>query len=68
MRTTLTIDDHLFEQAQALAQPSIGKSKLIRVCVKACIQRQTARRLADLDGLAPDVEAAPRRRDEASAP
>lgn len=64
MRTTLTIDDQLFAKAVALADPGVEKSELIRECVKAFIQRQTARRLAALGGQAPDVELAPRRREE----
>ena len=64
MRTTLTIDDQLFARALALADPGVEKSELIRECVKAFIQRQTARRLAALGGLAPDIEIAPRRREE----
>lgn len=64
MRTTLTIDDELFAKAVALAEPGIEKSELIRECVKAFIQRQTARRLAALGGLAPDIEITPRRREE----
>ena len=64
MRTTLTIDDQLFDKAVSLAPPGIEKSELIRECVKAFIQRQTARRLADLGGMAPDMELLPRRRDE----
>ncbi|NDP40448.1 MAG: type II toxin-antitoxin system VapB family antitoxin [Rhodoferax sp.] len=64
MRTTLTIDDQLFAKAVALAEPGIDRSELIRECVKAFIQRQTARRLAALGGQAPDVELAPRRREE----
>ena len=64
MRTTLTIDDELFAKAVALAEPGVEKSELIRECVKAFIQRQTARRLAALGGLAPDMEIAPRRREE----
>ena len=68
MRTTLTIDDHLFEKALALAEPGIEKSELVRECVKAFIQRQTARRLAALGGQAPDIELVPRRRDEATTP
>lgn len=68
MRTTLTIDDELFARAVALAPPKIEKSELIRECVKAFIQRQTARRLADLGGLAHDIELAPRRREEAATP
>ena len=64
MRTTLTIDDQLFARALALADPGVEKSELIRECVKAFIQRQTARRLAALGGQAPAVELAPRRREE----
>ena len=64
MRTTLTIADELFAKALALAEPGVEKSELIRECVKAFIQRQTARRLAALGGLAPDIEIAPRRREE----
>ena len=64
MRTTLTFDDELFAKALALAEPGVEKSELIRECVKAFIQRQTARRLAALGGLAPDIEIAPRRREE----
>ncbi len=66
MRTTLTIDEQLYAKAVALAPPGIEKSELIRECVKAFIQRQTARRLADLGGTAPDIELVPRRREEAA--
>ena len=68
MRTTLTIDDHLYAKALALASPGTEKSELIRECVKAFIQRQTARRLADLGGTAPEIELVPRRREEATTP
>ena len=64
MRTTLTIDDQLFAKAVALAEPGIEKSELIRECVKAFIQRQTAPRLAAWGGQAPEIEIAPRRREE----
>lgn len=67
MRTTLTIDDELFARAVALAEPGIERSELLKECVKAFIQRQTARRLAALGGNVPDIELAPRRGDEASA-
>jgi len=68
MRTTLTIDDALFAKAVALAEPGIEKSELIRECVKAFVQRQTARRLAALGGQAPDMELVPRRREEVPTP
>jgi hypothetical protein len=65
MRTTLTIDDELFARAVALAEPGIERSELLKECVQAFIQRQTARRLAALGGQVPDIELAPRRRQEA---
>lgn len=67
MRTTLTIDDELFAKAVALAEPGIERSELLKECVKAFIQRQTARRLAALGGQLPDIELAPRRGGEAQA-
>lgn len=67
MRTTLTIDDALFDKAVALAEPGIERSELFKECVKAFIQLQTARRLAALGGQAADIELAPRRRQEVAA-
>ena len=67
MRTTLTIDDQLFAKALSLAEPGIEKSDLIRECVKAFIQRQTARRLAALGGQVPDIELPTRRREESTS-
>lgn len=64
MRTTLTVDDQLFAKALGLAEPGIEKSELLRECVKAFIHLQTSRRLAALGGKAPDIELAPRRREE----
>lgn len=66
MRTTLTIDDELFAKAVSLAEPGMERSDLLKECVKAFIHRQTARRLAALGGQAPDIELAPRRREEAA--
>ena len=67
VRTTVTIDDELFARAVALAEPGIERSELLKECVKAFIQRQTARRLAALGGQVPDIELVPRRREEAPA-
>jgi Arc/MetJ family transcription regulator len=66
MRTTLTIDDELFAKALSLAEPGMEKSELLRECVKAFIQRQSARRLAALGGQAPEIKLAPRRREKAT--
>ena len=63
MRTTLTIDDELFDKALSLAEPGTERSDLFKECVKAFIQRQAARRLAALGGQAADITLAPRQRD-----
>ena len=63
MRTTLTLDDAIYAKAVSLAEPGISSSDLLKECVKAYIQRQTARRLAALGGQAPEIELAPRRRE-----
>ena len=60
MLTTLALDDHLVAKAQAL----IGlqeKSSLIREALKALIERESARRLAQLGGSEPGLKAPPRR-------
>lgn len=68
MRTTLTIDDQLFAKAVSLAMPGMDKAELLRECVKAFIQLQTARRLAALGGQVPDIELVARRREEVITP
>ena len=67
MRTTLTIDDTLVAKAVALARPGMETSELLKECVRAYIQRETARRLAALGGAVPDMDAPPRRREETPA-
>lgn len=67
MRTTVTIDDELFAKAVALAEPGMERAELLKECVKAFIRQQTARRLAALGGQAPDIETAPRRREDTAA-
>jgi hypothetical protein len=64
VRTTLTIEDALFDKALSLAEPGLSTSELLKECVQAYIQRQTARRLAALGGKAPDIQMAPRRREK----
>ncbi len=62
MRTTLNIDDQLFEEAVRLTG---GKEKtaLLRESLKALIQRESARRLSQLGGSEPKLEDIRRRRD-----
>ncbi len=61
MRTTITIDDQLFDKAAALAGADMDKSSLLRECVKAYIELQSARRLAALGGTVPDMNLPSRR-------
>ncbi len=63
MRTTLALDDDLVAKAQALTGLR-EKSALVREALKALIERQSARRLAQLGGSEPELDAAPRRRSD----
>jgi Arc/MetJ family transcription regulator len=63
MRTTLNIDDELFQQARDLSGLQ-EKTALIREGLKALIERESARRLAKLGGSEPQLEPIPRRRSE----
>lgn len=60
MRTTLNIDDQLFEEAVRLTGVK-GKTALLRESLKALIQRESARRLARLGGSEPGLDEIPRR-------
>ena len=62
MRTTVTIDDRLFERAQHYTGIT-AKTELIRYAVKKLVQREAARALAEMGGTEPDLEYTPRRRD-----
>lgn len=61
MRTTVTIDDDLLEQAAALTQIKERRA-LIQEALRALVARESARRLARLGGTQPDLKAPPRRR------
>ena len=65
MRTTLSLDDSLLAQAQALTGLS-EKSALVREALKALLERESARRLALLAGSEPLLEDIPRRREESA--
>ena len=61
MRTTLALDDDLVREAQRLTGTS-EKSALVRQALRALIERESARRLAQLAGTEPALSAIPRRR------
>ena len=61
MRTTLNIDDQLFEEAVRLTGIR-EKTALLRESLKALIQRESARRLSQLGGSEPKLDDIRRRR------
>lgn len=63
MRTTLNIDDDLFQEAQQLSGLS-EKTAVIREGLKALIERESARRLAKMGGTEPLAVSIPRRHEE----
>ncbi|WP_422011498.1 type II toxin-antitoxin system VapB family antitoxin [Roseateles sp.] len=63
MRTTVTLDDALYEQALEVADPDMDKADLFREAVKTFVRVQAAKRLAALGGKAPAMSDVPRRRD-----
>jgi Arc/MetJ family transcription regulator len=65
MRTTLLLDDEQLAKAQAFTGLK-ENSLLVREALKALIERESARRLALLGGSEPDLEPAPRRRQDAA--
>jgi hypothetical protein len=64
MRTTVTIDDALYEEALAAAEPGMDKADLFREAIKTFVRVQAAKRLAALGGSTPDMPNIPRRRPE----
>jgi hypothetical protein len=62
MRTTVTIEDDLYQEALAVAEPGMDRSDLFREAVKVFIRVQAAKRLAALGGASPRMRDVPRRR------
>ena len=61
MRTTVTIDDALLKEAQALSGLE-ENGPLLKAALQALIYRESALRLARLGGSQPDLKDIPRRR------
>ena len=64
MRTTVTIDDALYERALAVADPGMDKADLFREAVKTFVRVQAAKRLAALGASMPEMAVIPRRGDD----
>lgn len=61
MRTTITLDDELLDKARRYTGVAETPA-LIRLALEALVQREAARRLAQLGGSEPNLEMPPRRR------
>jgi len=64
MRTTVTIDDTLYEQALQMADPAMDKADLFREVFRTFVRVQSAKRLAALGATEPRMPDIPRRREE----
>ena len=64
MRTTIALDDGLMKRAQEFTGLT-ERSALVREALKALIEREAARRLAELGGSSPKMPRIPRRRAKA---
>ena len=61
MRTTITIDDALYQKALELADPTLDRADLFREAINTFIRVQAGKRLAALGGAAPGMPDVPRR-------
>ena len=66
MRTTVSIDDELYQKALEMADPEMNKADLFREAIKTFVRVQAGKRLAALGGRAPDMAPIARRRNSAS--
>ncbi|MEP6546309.1 MAG: type II toxin-antitoxin system VapB family antitoxin [Gammaproteobacteria bacterium] len=62
MRTTVTIDDDLYQRALEVADPEMDKADVFREAMKVFVRVQAGKRLSALGGKAPRMKAIPRRK------
>ena len=62
MRTTVTVDDELYEQALDVADSGMDKADLFREAIRVFVRVQAAKRLSALGGKSPRMKSIPRRR------
>jgi len=65
MRTTVSIEDSLYESAIALLDPAIERKEIFREAMKTFVRVQSAKRLAELGSKIEHMQTVPRRRDDA---
>jgi Arc/MetJ family transcription regulator len=62
VRTTVTIDDDLYQRALEVADPGTDKADLFREAMQVFVRVQAGKRLAALGGKAPRMKPVPRRK------
>lgn len=65
MKTTVIIDDALYQRALEVADPGMEKADLFREAIETFVRVRAAKRLAALGAAAPEMHGIPRRRDGA---
>jgi len=65
MRTTVSIEDALYEKAIELLDPVIEKKEIFREAMKTFVRVESAKRLAQLGSKIEHMQRVPRRRDDA---
>lgn len=63
MKTTVTIDDALYERALEVADATMDKADLFREAIKTFVRVQSAKRLVALGATQSDIEEILRRRE-----
>ena len=62
MRTTVSIDDALFENAAQFCEPNSDKASIIREAMQTFVRIQAAKRLVSLAGKFPEIKDIPRKK------
>ena len=60
MRTTVSIEDELFDQAAQFCEPNSDKASVIREAMQTFVRVNAAKRLAALGSNQPEMEDIPR--------
>ena len=66
MRTTVTIEDALYEKALEVADPTMDRAEIFREAMKTFVRVQAAKRLAALGASSPEIKDIPRRKSRPS--
>ncbi|HBP4890416.1 TPA: type II toxin-antitoxin system VapB family antitoxin [Pseudomonas aeruginosa] len=63
MRTTVTIEDALYQRALEVAEPTMAKADLFREALQTFVRVKSAKRLSALGAAQPTMQDIPRRRE-----